>query len=111
LIFQEALAIHVEEIRQQRQTAACRQQREQLRRRRLQLQALDDLLHDDALVGCRDNRVRQYALEIWMTPHEIVERRELLPGDFRIRFLDGDVEQRSRISRRRGSHAHGVYGL
>src|SRR5262245_35886832 len=46
-----------------------------------------------------------------MRADEIDKRRQLPLGALRVGFFDGDVEQRSRISRRRGSQAHGVFGL
>ena len=105
----QSLAVHVEEIRKQRQPATRREQQHQLAGGRRRLEAIQNLLHDRALVGGRHDRVRQRALQIGMLPHEIDERRELLLGAFGIGFLDGDVEQRFGVPRCGGPHAHDVF--
>ena len=74
----QSFAVHLEEIRKQRQPTTRRQQQHELAGRRRRLQAIQNLLHDGTLVSGRDDGIRQRALQIGMPLYEIDESRELL---------------------------------
>jgi hypothetical protein len=71
--------------------------------------ALEDLLHDGALISRRHDRIRERSLQIGVRANQIDKRRELLFGALGIRLFVGYVEQRFGVSRCGGPHAHDVF--
>ena len=104
----QPFTVDVEEIRQQRQPTPRGEQQHEFADRCRRLQALEDLLHDGALVSRRHDRIRERSLQIAVRANQIDKRRELLFGALGIRLFVGYVEQRSRVSRCGGPHAHDV---
>src|SRR4030095_4589134 len=105
----QPFTVDVEEIRQQRQPAPRGEQQDEFADWCCRLQALEDLPHDGALVSRRHDRIRERSLQIGVRPNQIDKRRELLFGALGIRLFVGYVEQRSRVSRCGGPHAHDVF--
>ena len=92
----QPFAVDVEEIRQQRQPAPRGEQQHELADRRRRLQALEELLHDGALVSGRHDRIRERSLQIGVTLRtRSTNAASSCLGALGIRFFDGDVEQRS----------------
>ena len=96
---EQAIAIAVEQIRQEHEAIALGEQHQQLAEDGRESGALDELGHGRALPRGGHGRVQQHLFERRVLPEKVDEGGKMVVHDLKVDLLcDGDVEERAGVA-------------